>query len=84
MIVAGLFFASMGVFVKLGAAQFSSAEMVFYRSLFGVLVVLSGAYWTPRKPGRWLLLGMATKGGRSRGPPISFATISTRPQPPRP
>lgn len=41
MIVAGLFFASMGVFVKLGAAHFSSAEMVFYRSLFGVLAVLS-------------------------------------------
>lgn len=41
MVVAGLLFASMGVFVKLGATHFSSAEMVFYRSLFGVLVVLS-------------------------------------------
>jgi drug/metabolite transporter (DMT)-like permease len=41
MVVAGLLFAGMGVFVKLGAAHFSSAEMVFYRSLFGVLVVLT-------------------------------------------
>lgn len=41
MVVAGLLFAGMGVFVKLGGAHFSSAEMVFYRSLFGVLMVLS-------------------------------------------
>ena len=41
MLVAGLLFAGMGVFVKLGTAHFSSAEMVFYRSLFGVLAVLA-------------------------------------------
>lgn len=41
MVVAGLLFASMGVFVKLGTAHFSSTEMVFYRSLFGALAVLS-------------------------------------------
>lgn len=36
MLAAGLLFACMGVFVKLGAAHFSSAELVFYRSLFGL------------------------------------------------
>lgn len=40
MIVAGVFFAIMGVCVKLGAAYFSSAELVFYRSLFGLLTIL--------------------------------------------
>jgi drug/metabolite transporter (DMT)-like permease len=35
-LVSGLFFAAMGVFVKLGSQYFSSAELVFYRSLIGV------------------------------------------------
>lgn len=35
MLVAGLLFAGMGVFVKLGGRHFSSPELVFYRSLFG-------------------------------------------------
>ena len=35
MLVAGLLFAGMGVFVKLGGGHFSSPELVFYRSLFG-------------------------------------------------
>lgn len=39
MLVAGFFFGCMGVFVKLGAAHFSSAELVFYRSLFGLAVI---------------------------------------------
>ena len=39
MIVAGILFSLMGVFVKLGAQYFSSAELVFYRSLFGLLVI---------------------------------------------
>ncbi|MBZ0106865.1 MAG: DMT family transporter [Sulfuricella denitrificans] len=39
MIVAGILFSIMGVFVKLGAQYFSSAELVFYRSLFGLLVI---------------------------------------------
>ena len=37
MLVAGLAFACMGVFVKLGAAHFGSSELVFYRSLFSLL-----------------------------------------------
>ena len=39
MIVAGFLFGCMGVFVKLGAQYFSSAELVFYRSLFGLAVI---------------------------------------------
>jgi len=39
MLVAGLLFALMGGLVKLGNAQFSSNELVFYRSLFGLIIV---------------------------------------------
>lgn len=39
MLVAGLLFACMGVLVKLGGAHFSSSELVFYRSFFGLLFV---------------------------------------------
>ncbi|MDP2805622.1 MAG: DMT family transporter [Gallionellaceae bacterium] len=39
MLVAGLLFACMGVFVKLGAAHFSNTELVFYRSFIGLFVV---------------------------------------------
>lgn len=37
MLVAGAMFATMGVFAKLAAPEFSSAELVFYRSLFGMV-----------------------------------------------
>lgn len=46
--MAGLLFAIMGGFVKLGASQFSSAELVFYRSLFGLLAI----YWVIRTRNR--------------------------------
>lgn len=39
MLAAGFLFACMGMFVKLGSAHFSSSELVFYRSLFGLLLV---------------------------------------------
>ncbi|WP_374352224.1 DMT family transporter [Chitinimonas sp.] len=39
MLVASLLFACMGAFVKLGAAYFSTAELVFYRCFVGLLVV---------------------------------------------
>ncbi|WP_275669177.1 DMT family transporter [Pseudomethylobacillus aquaticus] len=39
MLVAGLLFAIMGVLVKIGAQKFSSAELVFYRSLFGLVFI---------------------------------------------
>ena len=40
MLVAGLLFATMAVFVKLGAAHFAAAEMAMYRSIFSLLWVL--------------------------------------------
>ena len=39
MLVAGLLFGCMGVFVKLGAHYFSNTELVFYRSVLGLLMV---------------------------------------------
>ena len=39
MIVAGFFFAAMGVFVKFGAGEFDAAEMAFYRSFVGLFFV---------------------------------------------
>ena len=39
MLAASLSFACMGVLVKLGGAQFSASELVFYRSFFGLLFV---------------------------------------------
>jgi drug/metabolite transporter (DMT)-like permease len=41
MLVAALSFATMGALVKVGSAKFSSAELVFYRSLFGLLIILT-------------------------------------------
>src|SRR5574340_61206 len=49
MVVAGFLFGLMGVFVKLGSAHFSSAELVFYRSLIG-LVVISAIIKSRRHP----------------------------------
>ncbi len=40
MLIAALGFATMGALVKVGSAKFSSAELVFYRSLFGFLIIL--------------------------------------------
>lgn len=40
MLVAGLLFACMGVLVKIASHKFSSAELVFYRSLFGLLTIV--------------------------------------------
>ena len=40
MLAAGVFFACMGALVKIGAQKFTSAELVFYRSLFGLLAIL--------------------------------------------
>lgn len=41
MLVAAFFFACMGVMVKIGAQKFSSNELVFYRSLFGLIAILA-------------------------------------------
>ncbi len=39
MLVAALGFALMGALVKFGATKFSSSELVFYRSLFGLITI---------------------------------------------
>ncbi len=52
MLVAGFFFALMGVLVKLASVRFSSPELVFYRSLFGLLTIYAVIVFTTRK---WLL-----------------------------
>jgi len=39
MLVAGFMFGCMGVFVKLGAVDFSHVELAFYRSFFGLVIV---------------------------------------------
>jgi len=47
MIVAGFFFAAMGMFVKFGAGEFDAAEMAFYRSFVGLFFI--GALVLARK-----------------------------------
>jgi drug/metabolite transporter (DMT)-like permease len=47
MLVAALGFAVMGALVKVGSAKFSSAELVFYRSIFGLIAIY--AYIFARK-----------------------------------
>jgi drug/metabolite transporter (DMT)-like permease len=49
MVVASFLFGCMGMFVKLGAQYFSSAELVFYRSLFGLLAIFL-IVWARRLP----------------------------------
>jgi drug/metabolite transporter (DMT)-like permease len=39
MLIAGFLFACMGAFVKAASAYFSSAELVFYRSFIGLMVI---------------------------------------------
>ena len=39
MLAAGFMFGCMGGLVKLGASNFSSSELVFYRSFFGFILV---------------------------------------------
>lgn len=45
MLLAGAMFAMMGVFAKAGAPHFSSAELVFYRSLVGMVSMGALARW---------------------------------------
>ena len=57
MLVAGFLFATMGVFVKLGSAQFGSAELAFYRSLVSFVAIL-GVVGARRGTVRSRYLGM--------------------------
>lgn len=51
MLVAGFLFAAMGVLVKLAALRFSAPELVFYRSIFGLLSIYAVIVATTRQ---WL------------------------------
>lgn len=61
MLVAGFLFALMGVLVKLASVRFSSPELVFYRSLFGLLAIYAVIVFTTRQ---WLA-PLATRHGAS-------------------
>lgn len=56
MLVAGFLFATMGVFIKIAAAQFDAAELALYRSLFSLVAVAAvalargGTAWSPHMP----------------------------------
>ena len=70
MVAAGLSFALMGVCVKYGAAQFSAAELVFYRALV-------------QTAGAWVLLthqGLSVRTARqtARGGPSSNSSCRGR------
>lgn len=41
MLIAALGFATMGALVKVGSTKFSSAELVFYRSVFGFILIFT-------------------------------------------
>ena len=64
MLVAGFLFATMAVFVKLGAEQFGVAELAFYRSLVtllvaaGIMVAVRGT-WRTQYLGAHLIRGIA-------------------------
>ena len=57
MLLAGLAFAAMGAVAKAGAAHFSSVELVFYRSVFGLvsLGLLARLRRWPLATGHWRL-----------------------------
>jgi len=62
MIVASLFFACMGVCVKLGASHFSAAELVFYRGFIAIILV-----WSVVAYKRWSLCTPHWRGHLWRG-----------------
>lgn len=80
MLVAGLAFAAMGVFAKLGAVHFSSAELVFYRSIVGcaTLGLLARTRGWPIATPHWRLhLGRGLAGVVSLG--LYFHCLSKLP-----
>jgi drug/metabolite transporter (DMT)-like permease len=50
MLVAAVFFALLGVFVKTGSHDFSPLELLFYRTLFGAVVLAAGAALRRQSP----------------------------------
>ncbi|MCU0869247.1 MAG: DMT family transporter [Burkholderiales bacterium] len=80
MIVASALFATMGVFAKLGAAHFTAAELVFWRSALGLAGMLALARlrrWPIRTPHAKLHVSRAASGVLSLG--LYFWCISRLP-----
>lgn len=63
MVVAALAFALMGVFVKLGAATMDSVALVFWRTLFAVVVLGAVALWRRQRFATPLLRQHLKRGG---------------------
>jgi drug/metabolite transporter (DMT)-like permease len=76
MLFAGACFALMGVFVKLGGAWFSSHELVFYRSLVGLVLLLAGITLHRGLRGELNLLGPQT-GLQIRRGLVGFVALAT-------
>ena len=74
MLVAGASFATMGVFVKLAAQWFSSDELVFYRSIFGLVVIVVAVLWWHGREARRHLFGQYFLWHLSRGL-VGFAAL---------
>lgn len=65
MIIASFLFAIMGAFAKLASEHMSSLEVVFFRNIFGVILISYALYKKPmtQKGGKpWLLLFRGTMG----------------------
>lgn len=75
MLVAGASFATMGVFVKLGGQWFSSDELVFYRSIFGLVVITAAVLWWHGREARQQLFGQHFWRHLSRGV-VGFAALT--------
>lgn len=80
MLVAALFFSIMGAGIKLASAEYSVAEIIFYRNLIG-LVIMSFIMWinrcSPRTPNWKMHLNRGIIGVTSMM--LSFAAISMLP-----
>lgn len=76
MLFAGACFALMGVFVKLGGTWFSSHELVFYRSLVGLLLMLAGISLHRGLRGGLKILGPHT-GLQIRRGLVGFVALAT-------
>jgi len=76
MLFAGACFALMGVFVKIGGTWFSSHELVFYRSLVGLLLLLAGISLHQGLRGGLKVLGPQT-GLQIRRGLVGFVALAT-------
>lgn len=76
MLGAGLCFALMGVFVKLGSAWFSSHELVFHRSVIALLLLLAALSLRHGRRGGLRVFGAHT-GAQLRRGVVGFVALAT-------